>query len=83
MFNNYSYTQRIDNLMNLSRSQRNLWSYGISGDLPIVLLTINKDKESDVLRQLIDCHSYLEDKGLKFDIVVINEEEKQVMKNLR
>lgn len=75
LFNNYSYTKRIDNLMNLSRGQRNLWSYGISGDLPIVLLTINKEKESDVLRQLIDCHSYLEDKGLKFDIVVINEEE--------
>jgi cyclic beta-1,2-glucan synthetase len=75
LFNNYSYTKRIDRLMNLSRSQRNLWTYGISGDLPIVVLTINKEKESDILRQLIDCHRYLEEKGLKFDIVVINEEE--------
>lgn len=75
LFNNQTYTKRLNNLMNLNRDQRNLWSYGISGDLPIVLLTVNKEKESDVLRQLIDCHNYLEDKGLKFDIVVINEEE--------
>ncbi|WP_346886069.1 GH36-type glycosyl hydrolase domain-containing protein [Clostridium sp. UBA4395] len=75
LFNNFSYTKRINNLINLSRSQRNLWAYGISGDLPIVLLTINKEKESDILRQLINCHGYLEEKGLKFDIVVINEEE--------
>ncbi len=39
------------------------------------MLTINKEKESDILRQLINCHGYLEEKGLKFDIVVINEEE--------
>ncbi|WP_346928474.1 glucoamylase family protein [Clostridium sp.] len=74
LFNNFSYINRINNLINLSRGQRNLWSYGISGDLPIVLLTITKEKESDILRQLINCHGYLEEKGLKFDIVVINKE---------
>jgi len=74
LFNNFSYTNRINNLINLSGGQRNLWAYGISGDLPIILLTITKEKESDILRQLINCHGYLEEKGLKFDIVVINKE---------
>ncbi|MEG0306674.1 MAG: glucoamylase family protein [Clostridium sp.] len=75
IFLNNSYTKREGKIKNIIRCQKNLWTYGISGDLPIFLITIEDEKYSDILRQVIDCHSYLSDKGVDFDIVVLNKEE--------
>ncbi len=40
------------------RGQRNLWSYGISGDLPILLLYVTKVEGVDLVRQIIQAHAY-------------------------
>ncbi|MBF0244105.1 MAG: cyclic beta 1-2 glucan synthetase, partial [Planctomycetes bacterium] len=56
------------------RGQSGLWSYGISGDLPIVLLRITDGEKIELARQLIKGHSYLRLKGLSVDLVILNEE---------
>jgi len=56
------------------RGQSGLWGYAISGDLPIVLLKIADLAHIDIVRQMIQCHSYWRLKGLKVDLVVWNEE---------
>jgi len=52
--------------------QSALWAYGISGDLPIVLLIVREEKDIDLCSQLLTMHEYLSLKGLKFDLVILN-----------
>jgi cyclic beta-1,2-glucan synthetase len=51
-----------------------LWAYGISGDLPIVVVRINDFEERGIVRQLVKAHDYLASKGLAFDLVVLNDQ---------
>ncbi|HEY7499928.1 MAG TPA: glucoamylase family protein [Vicinamibacterales bacterium] len=54
------------------RGQSDLWKYGISGDLPIVLATIQDASQLTLLADLLKAHEYLRGKGLVFDLVVLN-----------
>jgi len=54
--------------------QSGLWAYGISGDLPIVLLRIADVAHIDLVRQLVKAHAYWRLKGLAADLVVWNED---------
>jgi cellobiose phosphorylase len=56
------------------RGQSGLWSYAISGDLPIVLLQIGDAENMDIVRQLIRAHAYWRLKGLAVDLVIWNED---------
>ncbi|PYI85436.1 MAG: cyclic beta 1-2 glucan synthetase, partial [Verrucomicrobia bacterium] len=57
------------------RGQSSLWSYGISGDLPIVLLNVNDMAGLDLARQLLQAHAYWRLKGLAVDLVILNSNE--------
>ena len=46
------------------RGQSGLWSYAISGDLPIVLLQVADLENLDLVRQLVQAHAYWRLKGL-------------------
>jgi cellobiose phosphorylase len=61
-------------LLNNRRGQNGLWSYGISGDAPIVLLRISDAGKIEIVRQLIQAHSYWRMKGLTVDLVILNED---------
>ncbi|MEO7386141.1 MAG: glucoamylase family protein, partial [Gammaproteobacteria bacterium] len=50
-----------------------LWSQGISGDLPIVLLRINAVEDIALARQLLQAHEYWRLKQLAVDLVILNE----------
>jgi len=56
------------------RGQNGLWSYGISGDAPIVLLRISDGDKIEIVRQLIQAHSFWRMKGLTVDLVIVNED---------
>ncbi|MGE3456890.1 MAG: glucoamylase family protein, partial [Kofleriaceae bacterium] len=57
-----------------TRGQSALWAYGISGDLPIVLVRISSIENLDLVRQLIRAHAYFRLKGLVVDLVIWNED---------
>ncbi len=61
-------------LRNNRRGQNGLWSYGISGDAPLVLLRISDTAKMEIVRQLIQAHSYWRMKGLTVDLVIVNED---------
>ena len=61
-------------LSNNRRGQNSLWSYGISGDTPIVLLRISDPEKIEIVRQLIQAHSYWRMKGLTAELVIFNED---------
>ncbi len=74
----YSHPLRRANnatLLQNRRGQRNLWSFGISGDLPIVLVRATKAERMDFVGQLITAHAYWRLKGLAVDLVILNEDD--------
>ncbi|HVS20296.1 MAG TPA: glucoamylase family protein, partial [Pyrinomonadaceae bacterium] len=54
-------------------TQSGLWSHGISGDLPIVILRLDREEDIAMARQLLRAHQYLRSKGLQFDLVILND----------
>ncbi len=61
-------------LLRNRRGQSGLWSYAISGDLPIVLLQIGDSENIDLVRRLVQAHAYWRLKGLAVDLVIWNED---------
>ncbi|MFP5040939.1 GH36-type glycosyl hydrolase domain-containing protein [Parasediminibacterium sp. JCM 36343] len=57
-----------------TRGQSGLWSYSISGDLPIVLLQIESLGNIQLVKQMIQAHAYWRLKGLIVDLVIWNED---------
>ncbi len=55
--------------------QKELWRFGISGDNPILLLSIKPEESTDLLVKLLRVHSFWKKRGLITDLVVLNEEE--------
>ncbi|HKQ98959.1 MAG TPA: glucoamylase family protein, partial [Candidatus Polarisedimenticolia bacterium] len=49
-----------------------LWAHGISGDLPIAVVRIERDEERDVVRQLLRAQEYWRLKGVPADLVILN-----------
>lgn len=56
-----------------TKAQSDLWAYGIGGDLPIVLVRINRPEDLPQVKQVLNAHEYLRLKGLIFDLVILNE----------
>ena len=56
-----------------TKAQSSLWAYGISGDLPIVVVRINKAADMRTVKKLLRGHEYLHFKGLKIDLVILND----------
>src|SRR5204863_4783109 len=57
------------------RGQRNLWSFGISGDLPILLLRTTDPGRVEFVREILQAHAYWRMKGLAVDLVILNEDD--------
>jgi cyclic beta-1,2-glucan synthetase len=56
------------------QGQSSLWRYGISGDLPIMLVRLTDGKDMPLLEQLLAAHVYWRGRGLQVDLVVLNED---------
>ncbi len=84
LFANASFRADPAILINNHRQQSGLWGYAISGDLPIVLLKIENQDNMQLVKQMIQAHSYWSLKGLVVDLVIWNEEHnsyRQVFQN--
>jgi len=56
-----------------TKAQSSLWAYGISGDLPIIVVRVDKDADLGTVRKLVRGHEYLHFKGLRVDLVILND----------
>ncbi len=65
------------------RGQSGLWGYGISGDLPIILLRIRDREHLDLVRQAVQAHAYWRLKGVTVDLVIWNEDDSIYRQNLQ
>jgi cyclic beta-1,2-glucan synthetase len=64
-------------------SQSELWFYGISGDLPIVLLRIDDVQDMPLVRQMLRAHEYWRMKRLAVDLVILNKHASSYIQDLQ
>ncbi len=57
------------------RGQSRLWGYGISGDVPILLVRIRDHERIALVRQAVQAHAYWRLKGLAVDLVIWNDDD--------
>jgi cyclic beta-1,2-glucan synthetase len=60
-----------------------LWPYGISGDLPIVLVRIDEPEDREIVRQCLRAYEYWRTKRLAVDLVILNEKTTSYMQDLQ
>jgi cyclic beta-1,2-glucan synthetase len=53
--------------------QSGLWSQGISGDLPILVVRVVEENDRSLVRQVLRAQEYWRLKGLDADLVILNE----------
>ena len=53
--------------------QSALWPFGVSGDLPIVLVRIGRENDMGIVEDLLRAQDYWQRKRLSVDLVVLNE----------
>jgi cyclic beta-1,2-glucan synthetase len=63
--------------------QSDLWRHGISGDIPIVLLRIGDSRRTEIVKQLVQAHSYWRMKALAVDLVILIEDVSDSDQSLR
>ena len=51
-----------------------LWQYGISGDLPILLIRIKALEEIELVEEALKAYEYFRLKNISLDLVIISEE---------
>ena len=53
--------------------QAALWKFGVSGDLPVVLVRVMEDANLALVRQVLKAHEFWRLKGLAAEVVVLND----------
>ncbi|MES2773639.1 MAG: glucoamylase family protein [Bacteroidota bacterium] len=83
IFSNSSLRADPDIISRNQRTQSGLWSYSISGDLPIVLVQIEDADKIGMVQQMIQAHAYWRLKGLVVDLVIWNDDHGSYRQNLQ
>ncbi len=83
LYSDNSLRPRSDILALNKKTQSELWKYGISGDLPIVLVRIGVAGDLGMVRQILRGHEYLRLKGLHIDLVILNDHPPSYLQSLQ
>lgn len=57
-----------------SMNQTNLWKFGITGDLPVILVEINESESTNFVEEILKAYEYFKTRAIFVDIVIINRE---------
>ena len=63
--------------------QSDLWSQGISGDLPLVVLQIEDPEDAAQVRQVLAAHEYWRARQLAVDLVILNDRASSYVQDLQ
>jgi cyclic beta-1,2-glucan synthetase len=58
-----------------SLGQPGLWTFSISGDYPILLVRLKGEGGLELLKELLQAHTYWRRRGLMIDLVILNRQE--------
>ena len=63
-------------------NQSALWRFGVSGDLPIVLLKMTDARQGKIVQELLLAHHFLRERGIEFDLIVLHKNPGTYMQHL-
>lgn len=63
-----------DRLARNRLGQSALWQFGISGDLPIIAVTVSESRNTPLIRELLLAQTYWRLRGFRTDLIVLNQE---------
>lgn len=72
----YNPTKKL-NLEKLPKDkykQSELWKYGISGDLPIILVKIKDSNDAHVIKEVLKAYEFFRTKNLETELIILDEE---------
>jgi cyclic beta-1,2-glucan synthetase len=72
-----------DTIRSGSGEQSLLWSLGVSGDLPILLVHVSEIGETRLVREALQAFEYLRSKRLALDLVILNERDASYQQELQ
>ncbi len=55
------------------QSQRALWHFGISGDVPMIVVRVTDSVEIELVQELIVAHNFLVSRNVTLDLILIND----------
>jgi cyclic beta-1,2-glucan synthetase len=67
--------ERKNIITNNYQSQKDLWKFGISGDLPVILVEISKVEDSGFIKEVLQAYEFYKSRGIYVDILIINNED--------
>ena len=71
-----------DKIVKNKKGQPDLWPFGISGDVPIVLVCIADKDDMSLVNRMLKAYEYWKLKGLSVDLVIMIEGEGGYLKPL-
>lgn len=75
VFDNPIKAQMMENKnKQMNYHQSELWKFGISGDLPIILLKIRNVNDSYVIQEMLKAYEFFRMKNVETEIVILDEE---------
>ena len=74
IFNNPTKRCNLYKIPKQRYNQSELWKYGISGDLPIILVKIKDINDSYVVKEALKAYEFFRTKNLETELVILDEE---------
>jgi cyclic beta-1,2-glucan synthetase len=74
IFNDPGRRSPADIISRNERGQSSLWSYGISGDRPILLARVDDPSATELVQELLLAHEFWRLNNLSVDLVILNED---------
>lgn len=74
IFSNPAKKLNLEKLPKRKYDQSELWKYGISGDLPIILVKIKDINEAFIIKEILKAYEFIRTKNFEVELVIIDEE---------
>ncbi len=74
IFNNYLKQNSLKGIETKRYDQKELWKYGISGDLPIILVKIKDINDIYLTEEILKMYEFFMTKNIAVDVVFLDEE---------
>ena len=69
-----AFNPNLDRLFRNQLGQEGLWAYGISGDLPMLVVTLSDARNLSLVREVLLAHAYWRLRGFRADVIILNQE---------
>ncbi|MCC6952674.1 MAG: cyclic beta 1-2 glucan synthetase, partial [Deltaproteobacteria bacterium] len=83
IFNAEKFRARPDVLERNRLAQNGLWRFGVSGDYPLCLVRVTEPDQTKLVTEALHAHNYLRQRGLVFELVILNEYPGGYLQNLQ